>query len=130
MSLNDPHFNPYYQPKGETIFSQVFCTGLGPVMQIDWYEGNHINVGISNIETPMCKLYSITLFNDGPGPIQFHTNKARGSREAGMILNANENIEITTPIVYGAPTYQPKLERLNICAPTSGSASVRVMGVI
>jgi hypothetical protein len=99
-------------------------------MQLDFYEGNHRNIGSSNIETPMCKLYSITLFNDGPGPVQFSMNKARGSANAGMILKVNENIEVTVPIVYGAPGYLPCFERLNICAPTASGAFVRVMGVI
>jgi hypothetical protein len=124
------HFSPFYFPKGETIFSQVFCTGLGPVMQLDWYEGNHRNIGSSNVETPMQKLYSVTLFNDGPGPVQFSTNKTRGSTAAGMILQAGENIQVQTPIVYGAPRYQPTIERLIICAPQSSGAFVRVMGVI
>ena len=128
--MSDPHFSPYYAPKGETIFSQVFCTGMSAVVQIDWYEGNHKNVGSSNIETPLCKLYSVTIFNDGPGPIQMATNKARGSNQVGMVLNASENIEITTPVIYGAPMYQPTLERLNLCAPTASGAFVRVMGVI
>jgi hypothetical protein len=128
--MSDPHFSSYYQPKGETIFSQVFCTGAGPVMQIDFYEGNHKNVGVSNIETPLLKMYSVTLFNDGPGIVQFATNKARGSTAAGMFLKTGENIKIETPMVYGAPGYLPTIERLNICAPTTSGAFVRIMGVI
>lgn len=128
--MSDPHFSSYYQPKGETIFSQVFCTGAGPIMQIDFWEGNHRNIGISNIETPLLKMYSVTIFNDGPGPVQFSTNKARGSNNAGMVLNATENIKVDTPIVYGAARYLPCIERLNICAPTTSGAFVRIMGVV
>ncbi len=103
---------------------------MGPVMQIDFWEGNHRNIGISNIETAMLKLHSLTIFNDGPGPIQFSTNKARGSTNAGMVLNATENIKVDTPIVFGTHGYVPMIERLNICAPTTSGAFVRIMGVV
>jgi hypothetical protein len=119
----DPHFSSFYRPRGETVFNQVFCSGMGPVVQIDFWQADHRPPGL-NVEVPMEKMYSLTIFNDGPGPIQFSTNTFRGSMAAGMVLNSHENIKLETPTDFG-----PVFERINMCAPTQSGAFVRIMGV-
>jgi hypothetical protein len=121
---SDPRFSSFHRPRGETAFNQVYCTGVGPVMQIDFWQADHRNVTGQNIDVPMEKLYGLTIYNDGPGSIQFSTNTFRGSMAAGMMLNAGENIKLDTPHHFG-----PLYERMNICAPTASGASVRIMGV-
>lgn len=121
---SDPHFPSFYRPRGESVFNQVFCTGLGPVAQIDFYQADHRNVTGSNIDVPCEKMYALTIFNDGPGPIQFSTNTFRGSLAAGMLLNPTENVKMDTPSGFG-----PMFERINVCAPTASGAYVRIMGV-
>lgn len=121
---SDPRFSSFYRPRGETVFNQVFCTGAGPVMQVDFWQAEHHNITGQNIDVPMEKMYALTIFNDGPGPIQFSTNTFRGSMAAGMILNAHENIKLETPHHFG-----PSFERMNVCAPTASGAFVRIMGV-
>ena len=74
-----------------------------------------------NIQIPQEKLFSVTITNDGPFPIQYSTNKPLNSGDAAATLNAGNGTQLNFE--------KPVITRINLIA-LGGQSIVRIVGLI